>query len=163
MTWNETIKSKVYPNASSAKADIERWKAFNEKVVFTNGCFDILHLGHMDYLAKAADLGDRLIIGLNSDASVARLKGDSRPIIDQETRAIKLASLIFVDAVVLFSDETPLHTILTLQPDVLVKGGDYTLDTIVGAKEVLEKGGSVEVIPFIEGHSTSSIIQKIKG
>lgn len=161
MTWNETINSKVYADAQEAKLDIDKWKAFNDKVVFTNGCFDILHLGHIDYLAKAADLGDRLIIGLNSDASVARLKGENRPIIDQKTRALKLASLVFVDAVVLFTEDTPLDAITTLRPNVLVKGGDYTVDAIVGAKEVTDKGGDVVVIPFLKGHSTTSIVKKI--
>lgn len=163
MTWNETINSKVYADAQEAKPDIDKWKAFNDKVVFTNGCFDILHLGHIDYLAKAADLGDRLVIGLNSDASVALLKGENRPIIDQKTRALKLASLVFVDAVVLFTEDTPLDAITTLQPNVLVKGGDYTVDAIVGAKEVTEKGGDVVVIPFLEGHSTTAIVKKIQG
>jgi rfaE bifunctional protein nucleotidyltransferase chain/domain len=162
MTWNETISSKVFTKTSDAKTIITRWKAFNDKVVFTNGCFDILHLGHIDYLAKAADLGDRLVIGLNADASVSRLKGENRPIIDQKTRAIKLASLVFVDAVVIFQEDTPLNLITSLEPDVLVKGGDYTIDTIVGAREVLARGGSVEVIPFLEGHSTTSIIKRIR-
>jgi rfaE bifunctional protein nucleotidyltransferase chain/domain len=133
----------------------------NEKVVFTNGCFDILHLGHIDYLTKAADLGDRLIIAVNTDASVSALKGPSRPIIDEETRAMKLASLVFVDAVILFGEQTPLKLITEVKPNVLVKGGDYTIDTIVGASEVQDNGGEVEVIPFLEGHSTTSIINKI--
>ena len=132
-------------------------------MVFTNGCFDILHLGHIDYLTKAADLGDRLIVAVNTDSSVSALKGPSRPIIDEETRAMKLASLVFVDAVILFGEETPLKLITEVRPNILVKGGDYTIDTIVGASEVQDNGGEVVVIPFLEGHSTTSIVNKITG
>ena len=120
-------------------------------------------MGHIDYLCKAADLGDRLIIGVNTDSSVSKLKGPTRPIIDEHTRLTKLAALAFVDAVILFDEETPLNLITTIKPNVLAKGGDYTEETIVGAKEVLETKGSVHVIPFLDGHSSTSIINKIKG
>lgn len=134
----------------------------NRKVVFTNGCFDILHLGHLDYLSKARDLGDELIIGLNSSASVARLKGPTRPINDERSRAFMLAALSFVSKVVVFDESTPLDLIAAIEPDILVKGGDYTLDTIVGAKEVQAKGGKVQVIPFLDGYSTTNIVTKIE-
>ena len=160
--WQSIITEKFFNSSNQLAKQVMKWQIHNEKVVFTNGCFDILHLGHLDYLSKAADLGDRLIIGVNTDASVSALKGPSRPIIDEVTRATKLASLLFVDAVVLFGEETPLTLIQTVKPDVLVKGGDYTIDTIVGADSVLANGGSVEVIPFLPGHSTTAIVDKIK-
>jgi len=161
MIWNQLIKDKIFSTNTALAKQVNSWQMHNEKVVFTNGCFDILHLGHIDYLTKAADLGDRLIIAVNTDASVSALKGPSRPIIDEETRAMKLASLVFVDAVILFGEQTPLKLITEVKPNVLVKGGDYTIDTIVGASEVQDNGGEVEVIPFLEGHSTTSIINKI--
>lgn len=162
MNWAELLNDKIYTDYDVLAKAVTKWKIHNEKVVFTNGCFDILHLGHIDYLSKAADLGDRLIIGLNTDASVSKLKGPSRPIIDQITRASKLAAFAFVDAVIYFDEETPLNLINTVKPNVLVKGGDYTIDTIVGAQEVLGNGGLVEVIPFLDGHSSTAIINKIK-
>jgi len=162
MIWSEILQDKIFTDYNQLAKQVLKWKIHNEKVVFTNGCFDILHLGHIDYLSKAADLGERLIIGLNTDASVSKLKGPSRPIIDQVTRASKLASFSYVDAVVYFGEETPLDLIKTVKPDVLVKGGDYTLQTIVGAQDVMDTGGSVEVIPFLDGHSSTSIINKIK-
>lgn len=160
--WNQLISDKIYTSREALAKQVNTWNMYNEKVVFTNGCFDILHLGHIDYLCKAADLGDRLIVGLNTDASVSKLKGSSRPVIHQDTRLMKLAALAFVDAVILFDEETPLALITTIHPQVLAKGGDYTLDTIVGAKEVLAKNGRVEVIPFLAGHSSTAIIEKIK-
>jgi len=163
MIWNQLIKDKIFSTNTALAKQVNSWQLHNEKVVFTNGCFDILHLGHIDYLTKAADLGDRLIIAVNTDASVSSLKGPSRPIIDEETRAMKLASLVFVDAVILFGEETPLKLITEVRPNVLVKGGDYTIDTIVGASEVQDNGGEVVVIPFLEGHSTTSIVNKITG
>ena len=163
MIWNQLIKDKIFSTNTALAKQVTSWQLHNEKVVFTNGCFDILHLGHIDYLTKAADLGDRLIIAVNTDASVSALKGPSRPIIDEETRAMKLASLVFVDAVILFGEETPLKLITEVRPNVLVKGGDYTIDTIVGASEVQDNGGEVVVIPFLEGHSTTSIVNKITG
>lgn len=136
-------------------------KLRGKKIVFTNGCFDILHMGHLDYLAKAADLGNILIVGVNSDASVKKLKGGSRPINNENDRALQLASLVYVDAVTIFEEDTPLELITHLMPDVLVKGGDYTIESIVGAREVMENGGRVEIVPYVEGYSTTGILEKI--
>ena len=138
------------------------WKDQQEKLVFTNGCFDLMHIGHLDYLSKAKDLGSRLIIGLNSSESVSRLKGPSRPINNDESRGQMLAALEFVDLVVLFSEDTPLKLINHIQPNILVKGGDYTKENIVGAKEVENAGGSVEIINFVDGYSTTSLVTKIQ-
>ena len=138
-----------------------KWKEEQHKVVFTNGCFDIIHLGHIDYLSKASSLGDKLIVAVNSDESVRLLKGDNRPIQDEICRLIIMASFYFVDAVVLFSEETPFNIINLLKPDILVKGGDYKADSIVGADIVKGYGGKVEIIPFLEGYSTSAIENKI--
>jgi|TARA_B110000902_G_scaffold265001_1_gene348027 rfaE bifunctional protein nucleotidyltransferase chain/domain len=160
--WKSILTEKIFDSNEKLAKQVMSWQIHNEKVVFTNGCFDILHLGHIDYLAKAADLGDRLIIGVNTDSSVSSIKGPSRPIIDELTRATKLAALLFVDAVILFGEDTPLTLIDAVKPDVLVKGGDYTIDTIVGADAVLARGGTVDVIPFLPGHSTTAIIDKIK-
>jgi rfaE bifunctional protein nucleotidyltransferase chain/domain len=162
MNWAELIQDKIFSDYEVLAKQVLKWKIHNEKVVFTNGCFDILHLGHIDYLSKAADLGDRLIIGLNTDASVSKLKGPTRPVIDELTRAAKLASFAYVDAIVFFGEETPLELIKTVKPDVLVKGGDYTIETIVGAQEVKANGGEVKIISFLPGHSSSSIIEKIR-
>lgn len=155
------IQEKIKTVAEAAN-EISKLKAKGQKVVFTNGCFDLLHLGHLDYLAKAKDLGDSLIIGLNSSESVQRLKGPSRPINDTKSRAHMLAALSFVDGVVVFHEDTPLALINEFKPDVLVKGGDYTIDTIVGAENVLKQGGTVEVIPFLEGYSSTNIVTKIQ-
>ncbi|TWR29092.1 D-glycero-beta-D-manno-heptose 1-phosphate adenylyltransferase [Mucilaginibacter pallidiroseus] len=144
-------------------AKMAQWRGEGKKVVFTNGVFDLLHLGHITYLSKAAELGDKLIIGLNTDASVKRLKGESRPVNDQSNRAALLAALFFVDAVVLFGDDTPQQLISRLLPDVLIKGADYTVDNIAGAKEVLANGGEVKTISLVEGYSSTSIINRIKG
>lgn len=140
----------------------EQWKRDAEKVVFTNGCFDLLHRGHVDYLSKAADLGSKLIIGVNTDASVSKLKGPGRPIQDEMSRLYILASLACVDAVVLFDEETPYELIKMLQPDVLVKGSDYTPENIVGYDIVTQKGGRVQTIDFLPGYSTSAIERKIR-
>ena len=131
-----------------------------ERVVFTNGCFDILHRGHVEYLAAARALGDRLVVGLNTDASVRRLKGPARPVNPQEDRAVVLAALAAVDAVVLFGEDTPLDLISALLPDVLVKGGDYRPEEIVGAAEVVAAGGRVVVAPLVPGRSTTGILQR---
>ena len=144
-----------------AKTQITTWQAKNERIVFTNGVFDLLHPGHMTYLAQARMFGHRLVVGLNSDASVKRLKGESRPLQVEEDRAFNLAALRSVDLVVPFSEDTPLELITLLRPEVLVKGGDYTLDTIVGAMEVLGWGGQVEVLTFVKGKSTTSLIERI--
>ena len=137
-------------------------RSFGKKIVFTNGCFDILHHGHLQLIAAAADLGAALIIGVNSDASVKRLKGEDRPVYHEQDRLFQLASLLCVDAVCLFEEDTPEELIKAVRPDVLVKGGDYTVDTIAGANFVTGYGGSVEIIPFVEGYSTSSVIANIK-
>lgn len=140
---------------------ISCWKDEGKEVVFTNGCFDILHLGHVDYLEKARNLGDRLVLGLNSDDSVSRLKGQSRPINKENARARILAALAFVDAVVAFEEDTPLELITALKPDVLVKGKDYEVSNIVGADIVIENGGKVETVDLVDGHSTTGIIEKL--
>ncbi|MBN2778158.1 MAG: D-glycero-beta-D-manno-heptose 1-phosphate adenylyltransferase [Bacteroidales bacterium] len=137
------------------------WKKNKQSIVFTNGCFDIVHYGHVDYLVKAKELGDKLVIGLNSDESVKRLKGETRPIINQMARATLLASLVFVDAVVIFEEDTPEDLIKTIIPDILVKGGDYKYHDIVGADFVSVTGGLVEIIPFVEGYSTTDILKKL--
>ncbi|KAA8474112.1 rfaE bifunctional protein nucleotidyltransferase chain/domain [Arcticibacter tournemirensis] len=138
------------------------WKFQGNKIVFTNGCFDLLHLGHIDYLAKAASMGNKLIIGVNTDQSVSELKGAARPITDQHSRTLILASLFFVDAVVLFGEATPLNLITAIKPDILVKGADYTIDTIVGADVVMQNGGEVKTITYIDGYSTTAIERKIR-
>jgi D-glycero-beta-D-manno-heptose 1-phosphate adenylyltransferase len=137
------------------------WRLEQQKVVFTNGCFDLLHAGHVQYLAEAKNIGQKLIVGLNSDASVKRLKGENRPINDENTRSKIMAALMMVDAVVIFDEETPFELIQLIQPDVLVKGGDYTIENIVGADIVLAKGGEVKMLTFLEGYSTTKIEQKI--
>ena len=131
-------------------------------MVFTNGCFDLVHRGHIDSLAKAAEFGDRLIVGLNSDVSVKLLKGENRPLIDQQSRAILLASLLMVDAVILFDEETPYEMIKSIVPDILVKGAEYKTEEIAGFNIVLASGGKVERIELTEGFSTTDLIQKIK-
>lgn len=140
---------------------ILKWREENQKIVFTNGCFDLLHLGHVDYLAKAKDLGDRLIIGVNTDSSVKRLKGKNRPLQDENSRLHILAALHSVDAVVLFDEDTPYELIKKIQPDILVKGADYKIENIVGYDIVTSRGGSVKTIEFIEGYSTTKIEQRI--
>ena len=140
---------------------VERERFLSRKIVFTNGCFDILHRGHIDNLGKAASHGDYLIVGVNSDASTRRLKGPQRPINKEADRLLLLAALEVVDAVLLFDEDPPLELIKALKPDVLAKGGDYEIATIVGAKEVLGWGGTVEVIPYEQGYSTTGLIEKI--
>lgn len=132
------------------------------KIVFTNGCFDLLHCGHVSYLVKAREMGDLLVVGLNSDDSVRRLKGQNRPINGQDARALVLASLEMVDYVVIFEEDTPYNLIAKVQPDVLVKGGDYEVDKIVGGDIVRQRGGVVTTIPFVEGFSTTSMISDLK-
>ncbi len=154
------IKDKIL----SWKAISERrsqWKQEGKKVVFTNGCFDILHYGHLHYLAEARDLGDILIVGANSAESISRLKGANRPIQDELTRYHMLASLVFVDVVTVFAEDTPLKLIEAIRPDILVKGGDWSPEQIVGSEIVLADGGEVRSLPFVEGFSTTSIEKKI--
>jgi D-glycero-beta-D-manno-heptose 1-phosphate adenylyltransferase len=140
---------------------LQEWRK-NGKIVFTNGCFDILHLGHVDYLEKARALGDKLIVGLNTDSSVKKIKGPDRPVNDDYSRARIMASLEFVDAVILFEEDTPFDLISYLKPDILVKGDDYTIEKIIGSDIVLKNGGSVKTVPLVKGYSTSNIISKIK-
>lgn len=156
---------KIYDKISdkdSLEARLKLWREEGKKVVFSNGCFDILHRGHVEYLSKAADLGDVLVIGLNTDASVKRLKGPSRPVNDEKARAVVLAALEFIDAVVFFEEDTPYNLIKFVQPDVLVKGNDYKVEDIVGYDIVINKGGKVETIELVEGFSTTKTIEKMK-
>lgn len=134
----------------------------DKKIVFTNGCFDLIHLGHIDYLSKAADFGELLIIGLNTDASVRKLKGEHRPIKDEQSRAMILASFLFVDFVILFDEATPYELIKKIQPNVLIKGSDYNVEDIVGYDIVKKGGGDIVTLDFLDGHSTSLIEKKIK-
>ena len=157
----ELIEGKLY-SIEKLIPVLNVWRFLGERIVFTNGCFDLLHLGHIDYLAKAGDMGTKLVIGLNSDASTKNLKGPNRPITDQNSRARLLASLFFVDAVVLFDEETPYNLISAVKPDVLVKGADYTIDKIAGADVVLANGGEVKTVTYLDGYSTTAIEQKIK-
>lgn len=161
MKATKHIQQKIL-DAHHLQQELMRWRKFSKKIAFTNGCFDILHAGHIHSLMQAASFADILIVGLNSDASTKRLKGDNRPVNNEQNRALLLASLVMVDAVVLFDEDTPYELITSVMPDVLVKGGDYTVDTIVGAKEVMANGGTVEIIPLVEGLSTTSLIQKIE-
>jgi len=162
MTLSEIIQTKIFNDVQQFIPVLNRWKKAGETVVFTNGCFDLVHRGHIDSLAKAADFGDRLIVGLNSDVSVKLLKGENRPLIDQQSRAILLASLLMVDAVVLFDEKTPYELIRSIVPDVLVKGKEYQIEEIAGFDIVLAAGGRVERIELTEGFSTTDLIQKIK-
>ncbi len=139
-----------------------RWRLINKTISFTNGEYDILHEGHIKILIQAASFADVLIVGLNADASVKRLKGESRPVNSEHSRALVLASLLMVDAVVIFEEDTPLELIKLIKPDVLVKGGDYTIETIVGAKEVIANNGKVEIVPLEAGFSTTGTIEKMK-
>ncbi len=147
---------------ADASLQVKSWQKTGEKVVFTNGCFDLLHLGHVDYLEKARNLGDRLIVGLNTDSSVGRFKGPERPLQDQNSRARVLAALQFVDLVVFFDEDTPQNLISELVPNILVKGSDYLAENIVGADVVKKNGGVVKTIDFVPGYSTTRIVEKIK-
>ena len=160
----EIIRKKIftYTNPDFSRM-VTIWQFQGKKIVFTNGCFDILHLGHIDYLAAASELGDLLVIGLNTDQSVSKIKGNNRPIQDEISRAFVLASLGFVDAVVFFGEDTPYNLIKTIQPDILVKGADYKPEDIVGYDIVKNKGGEVVTIEFLEGYSTTAIEKKILG
>jgi rfaE bifunctional protein nucleotidyltransferase chain/domain len=141
---------------------ISIWNQEHKKIVFTNGCFDLIHRGHVDYLAKARDMGDKLIVALNTDKSVSDIKGPNRPLQDEQSRLQIMASFQFVDAVLLFDEPTPFNTIQLIQPDILVKGADYIPENIVGYDIVMAKGGEVKTIEFLPGYSTSLIEQKIK-
>jgi rfaE bifunctional protein nucleotidyltransferase chain/domain len=156
------ISRKIYPSFEAFFEKLKTWKTSNYKLVFTNGCFDLLHRGHVDSLMKAARLGDKLIVGLNTDQSVNRLKGANRPLMDEQSRSLLIAAMQMVDAVVLFSEDTPYNLIKAIQPDVLVKGSEYAVEEIAGHDLVLARGGSVETIEMTEGISTSALIEKIK-
>jgi len=154
------ITNKLF-NHNALSQWLTRWRLINKTIAFTNGCFDILHVGHLASLLKAAQEADLLVVGLNSDLSTKRLKGDTRPINNQHDRALLLAALVVVDAVIIFEEDTPLELIKLVQPDVLIKGGDYTLEQIVGANEVLAAGGRVVINSIEEGHSTTGVLNKI--
>ena len=161
MSKLENIQHKIF-SLEQLKASLNIWRLLEKKIVFTNGCFDLLHLGHIDYLAKAADLADKLVIGLNSDFSTNILKGPNRPITDEHSRSLILASFSFVDAVILFDDQTPLELIKSVRPDILVKGSDYTMEQIIGSDIVLRNGGQVKTIDYLPGYSTTLIEEKIR-
>lgn len=162
MKKSDTLKQRIFTR-EELQQEVIRLRLKSKTIAFTNGVFDILHEGHIAVLAEAASFADVLIVGVNSDSSVKKLKGDDRPVNGQDSRAIIIASLIMVDAVVIFDEETPIELIKMIKPDVLVKGGDYTIETMVGAEEVLADGGRVEFIPFREGFSTTNIIKRISG
>ena len=161
MSFHNQLKEKIVSQNQALK-ELKTWREKNKKIVFTNGCFDIIHPGHIDYLSQARDLGDILVLGLNTDQSVRRLnKGLNRPINDERTRAYVLAGLASVDLIVFFDEETPYNLIKLLQPNVLVKGQDYEVEKIIGFDILKENGGQVITIPFLDGYSTSSLIKKI--
>ncbi|MBI3142153.1 MAG: D-glycero-beta-D-manno-heptose 1-phosphate adenylyltransferase [Bacteroidetes bacterium] len=156
-----SLEHKVFGSIGTLAEACRKWKADGHSLVFTNGCFDLLHPGHVDYLFQAKDLGNKLIIGVNTDSSVSHLKGPHRPIQPEQARLQVLAGLACADALVLFDDPTPLALISAIGPQVLVKGGDYTAETVVGAKEVLRTGGRVVILPFLKGHSTTALERRI--
>lgn len=158
----EDFTRKIITTPEKLNSLLEKWSDQHDKIVFTNGCFDIVHKGHIDYLHKASLLGTKLMVGVNSDSSVQVIKGPNRPVQDESSRMFVLASLEFVNAVVLFNDSTPLNLIKKVRPDVLVKGADYKPEEIVGYHEVKSWGGEIQTIEFLEGYSTSKIIRKIK-
>lgn len=155
------LQHKIQSREEAVKS-CHRFRMKSDTIVFTNGCFDILHAGHIHSIAAAKSLGTKLVVGINSDASVRTLKGEGRPVQNEESRVLVLAALAYVDIVVVFGEETPLALIKSLNPDILVKGGDYSLNDIVGAKEVLANGGRVEIIPILEGYSTTAVVQQLK-
>jgi len=161
VSHHQNIINKIH-TWDSLSEQVKKWHAAGEKIVFSNGCFDLIHRGHIDYLAKAAEMGTKLVLGLNTDASVSKLKGPHRPIQDEQSRQFILSALAFVDAVTLFDEETPYELIKLVQPDVLVKGSDYKPENIVGYDVVMAKDGEVKTIDYIEGYSTSGIETKIK-
>ena len=158
----KNIKAKIFSGFEAFGPVLLEWKKEGRKIVFTNGCFDLVHRGHVESMTQAAALGDKLIVGLNSDESVKLLKGEGRPLIDEESRAILMASFMFVDAVVLFSEETPYNLIAQIVPDVLVKGDEYSVEEIAGFDVVLANGGKVIPLELVPGFSTSSLITKIR-
>jgi D-glycero-beta-D-manno-heptose 1-phosphate adenylyltransferase len=161
MKASQQIPSKIFTIEVLLK-QVNAWKLLGKKIAFTNGVFDIVHQGHISSLSEAASYGDVLIVGLNADLSVKKLKGPTRPINDEQARAIVLASFLQTDAIIIFEEDTPLELIKTIMPDVLVKGGDYTIEQIAGAKEVIANGGEVKIAEIIEGIPTTKIIEKMK-
>ncbi len=160
MKNSDIIQQKIFTREQLLK-EVGRWKFLQKQIAFTNGCFDILHEGHIFSLSQAAKEGDILIVGVNADASTKRLKGPSRPVNNEHSRALLIASLIMVDAVVIFEEDTPLEIISAIMPDTIVKGGDYTIEQVVGGKEVIANGGRVVINPIVQGFSTTGIIEKI--
>jgi len=156
------FQNKIYQDIESLEKQVRTWQSQGDKVIFTNGVFDLLHLGHLNYLSEAKELGNRLIIAVNSDSSVKRLKGNERPINNEKMRSSLLATMEMVDGVIIFTNDTPLSVIKKILPDVLVKGGDYKVIDIVGYQEVIENGGEVKTLTYVEGFSTTDIIDKIK-
>jgi len=157
----KSIKSKIFHDLASLNEVIAKEKSSGQKIVFTNGCFDLIHVGHVSYLEEAKALGDYLIVALNTDASVSRLKGAHRPIVSEDNRMKVIAALGSVDAVILFNEETPILTIEALMPDILVKGGDWAVDQIVGNEAVAHNGGLVMSLPYLESNSTTDIERRI--
>ena len=155
------INNKIFLE-KGLKKKLDSWRKKGEKIVFTNGCFDLIHLGHIEVLARSADLGDRLIIGVNTDKSIKNIKGQNRPIIKEDSRVKQLAALEFVDAVILFNESTPNKIINHINPDIITKGGDYKTKEVVGYETVIENNGRVVIIPLTQGYSTTSILNKIK-
>lgn len=156
-----SIANKIYQSTAALSEQIADWRSDGEVIVFTNGVYDLIHIGHVTYLEQAKSLGTKLIVGVNSDVSVQRIKGDSRPINDEQSRMAVIAALQSTDAIYCFEDDTPLELIKTVGPDILVKGSDYAIEDVVGATEVRAAGGKVQLIDFVEGYSSTSIIQKI--
>ncbi len=161
MKQEQDLQKKILP-LSELQEKVAHWKSEGKTIAFTNGCFDILHAGHIASLLQASKEGDKLVVALNADSSVRGLKGDSRPVNNEQARAMVMAALGMIDAVTIFSEPTPKDLILAIKPDVLVKGGDYKVEEIAGAKEVIEWGGRVVINPIVEGFSTTAIIQKMK-
>ena len=155
------LQSKIY-TLDQLIDKVSNWKDQNKKTVFTNGCFDLIHLGHVEVLARSSDLGDKLIVAINSDESIAKIKGTNRPIIEEESRVKQIAALDFVDAVVLFDQDTPINIISLITPNIITKGGDYKTSNVVGHKIIQDNNGEVAIIPLTQGYSTTSILDKIK-
>jgi D-beta-D-heptose 7-phosphate kinase/D-beta-D-heptose 1-phosphate adenosyltransferase len=161
MKHTERIRYKIFERPALA-AQCNEWKNQGRKVVFTNGCFDIIHKGHLEILTRSAEFGDILVVALNTDASVKKLKGDLRPVNNEDFRTWMMASLEIVDAVILFDEPTPAELIEAITPDIIVKGGDYTVDQVVGADHVIRHGGEVKIVPIVKGYSTTGIISAIQ-
>ena len=155
------LKAKIF-NIKDLSQIIKEWRLNGDKIIFTNGCFDLIHLGHLEILARSADLGDKLIVGINSDMSIKKIKGNSRPIIEEDSRAKQLAAIEFIDAVILFNEDTPYDLISFINPDIITKGGDYKKNDVIGNELMNKKAGEVVIIPLTQGFSTTSILEKIK-